>query len=73
LKLAHFTKDGGELTRIITSFDPALDGLRSHSVGLHTSERNATEMYGNWNFTDHEMWDSRENGFWYSHETTLLY
>lgn len=61
------------MTRITAYFEPELNGLTSYSVGFHSSERNETEKYAGWNFTDHQLWDSRDNGFWYSHETTVLY
>jgi len=72
-KLLHFKNYAGYFTSIINMFDDELNGLETYQYVFHTQEANETKKYNGWNFTTPKVWDSYEEGWWYSAKTTELF
>lgn len=47
-------------------YDEDLVGLRNYYVLFHTREGKNMSLYNNWNFSSPTIWDSKDEGFWYS-------
>lgn len=53
------------------TFEPAMNGLKTFNIMMHSSEAMELDKYNGWNFTTAHLWDSlTPDSYWYNSNTT---